>query len=375
MHLFTKFLITFSATSVTACDPSHQHQRRQASPLNVPAPSPLVGGLTSNLTTNLTALGAAPSPLSGFFNITSFPRQQQQNVTNFLAQAANLSTDWRIHQYFQDQCITQQAYPSLFSQPAGFVIPFSPFDNFYFVGQAFVSAWAYDTGDGLVVIDALDSSDEIKAIMIPALEKFGFTRNDIKHVIITHEHLDHYGGAKYLKDTYNSTIYASDLAWQEMASYDVPLNSTSYPPSRDATLVDGQVLTVGNVTLETVLTPGHTPGTLSLIFPLTLKNGTEQHIAGLNGGTGNPQSAVDRTNKVLSHRRLASIAYERGVDTLISNHHVADHALFNADLLAHSRPEDENPFVIGKENYVSYLGILGMCTKVLAARQGMDLWV
>lgn len=238
-----------------------------------------------------------------------------------------------------------------------------------------MSSWAYDTGDGLVVNDALDSSEEIPAIMIPALEKFGFNGNDIKHVIITHENLDHYGGAKYLKDTYNSTIYASDVAWQEMATYDVPLDSTSYPPSRDVTLLDGEILKVGNVSFETILTPGHTPGTLSLIIPLTFKNGTEQHMTGLNGGTGNPQSAVDRTNKVLSHRRLANIAYERGVDTLISNHHVADHALFNADLLAHSKPEDENPCVVGKDNYVDYLGILGLCTTVLAARQGMDLWV
>ncbi|KAH7393533.1 beta-lactamase-like protein [Cadophora sp. MPI-SDFR-AT-0126] len=363
MRLSVNFFVVLGATSVTACDPSHQYLRRGASGSNVEPPSPPVVG------------GGGSNSLSGFFNTTLFPSQQQQNVTDFLAQAAKLGTDGKIHQYFQDQCITQQVYPSLFTQPAGFVPPFSPFDNFYFVGQAGVSAWAYDTGDGLVVIDSLDSSVEIKAIMIPALEGFGFTGNDIKHVIITHEHADHYGGAKYLKDTYNSTIYASDVAWQEMATYDVPLNATNYPPSRDATLVDGQVLTVGRISIETVLTPGHTPGTLSLIFPLTTKNGTEKHMAGLNGGTGNPQSAIDRTNKVLSNRRLASIAYERGVDTLISNHHVVDHALFNADLLAHSTPGATNPFVIGKQNYYNYLNILGLCTKVLAARQGMNLWV
>ncbi|KAH7317560.1 beta-lactamase-like protein [Rhexocercosporidium sp. MPI-PUGE-AT-0058] len=346
MQLSINFFVTLSATvaHVTACDPSHQYHR-------------------------------SPPSLSGFFNITQFPLQQQQNVTEFLTQAAKLSTDWRVRQFFQDQCITQQVFPSLFTQPSGFVTPFSPFDNFYFVGQAFVSSWAIDTGDGLVVIDSLDSSVEIETIMIPALKTFGFTGNDIKHVIITHEHLDHYGGAKYLKETYNSTIYASDIAWQEMATYDVPLNSTSYPPSRDATLVDGQVLTVGNFSIETVLTPGHTPGTLSLIFPLTLKNGTEKHMAGLNGGTGNPGSAIDRTNKVLSHRRFASISYQRGVDTLISNHQVADHALFNSDIMAHSPPDAPNPFVIGKDNFYNYLNILGYCTKVLAARQGMDLWV
>ncbi|KAH6719572.1 beta-lactamase-like protein [Leptodontidium sp. MPI-SDFR-AT-0119] len=375
MRLSISFLVTLSATYVTACDPSHQYHRRAPPVSNVPAPSPPIGNLSVGFTSTIAAIPAPPTPVAGFFNTTSFPSQQQQNVTDFLEQAANLSKDWRIYQYFQDQCITQQVLPSLFSQPAGFVTPFTPFDNFYFIGHAFVSAWALDTGDGLVVIDALDSSEEIEAIMLPALKQFGFSGNDIKHVIITHEHLDHYGGAKYLKETFNSTIYASDLAWQEMATYNVPLNSTSYPPSRDATLVDGQVLTVGNVSIETVLTPGHTPGTLSLIFPLTTKNGAEKHMAGLNGGTGNPQSAIDRTTKVLSQRRLASIAYERGVDTLISNHHVADHALFNSDILAHSSPDAPNPFVIGRDNYYNYLNMLGLCTKVVAARQGMDLWV
>ncbi|KAJ5995547.1 Beta-lactamase domain protein [Penicillium waksmanii] len=373
MRSFVNFLVAISATYGFACDTAHQYIRRDAVS-NAPAPSPAIGGFSEIFTETIAALPAPPTPIAGFFNTTLFPKQQQQNVTHFLRQASELSTDWRIHQFFQDQCITQQVFPKLFTQPAGFVTPFSPFDNFYFVGQAFVSSWAYDTGDGLVVIDSLDSSDEIKAIMLPALEKFGFSGNDIKHVIVTHEHLDHYGGAKYLKETYNSTIYASEVAWQEMATYTYPPNSTSIPPSKDKTLVDGQILQVGNVSFEIVLTPGHTPGTLSLIFPLTDKNGTKHHRAGLNGGTGIPQSATDRTAKVLSHYRLAAIAYERGVDTLISNHQVADHALFNSDLLAHASSDIHNPFVIGRGNYYNYLRILGLCTKVYAARQGMDLW-
>ncbi|KAK5052322.1 hypothetical protein LTR69_009858 [Exophiala sideris] len=121
-------------------------------------------------------------------------------------------------------------------------------------------------------------------------------------------------------------------------------NNTTVPvPDRDQTLVDGQILKVGNAWFETVLTPGHTPGTLSLIFPLTDKNGTMKHVASLNGGTGIPAPATDRTNKILSHYRLADIARSRGVDTLISNHQVADHALFNSDLLMHATAQSANP--------------------------------
>ncbi|KAH9206660.1 hypothetical protein DL95DRAFT_486663 [Leptodontidium sp. 2 PMI_412] len=132
--------VTISATYAIVCDPAHQYPCRASPVSNVPPPSPPDGNLTVNFTTTLTGSSGPPTPLTGFFNATLFPLQQQQNVTDFLEQAAELSMDWAIHQFFQDQCITQQVYPSLFSQPAGFVTPFSPFDNFYFVRYAFVSA-------------------------------------------------------------------------------------------------------------------------------------------------------------------------------------------------------------------------------------------
>src|SRR2546421_6949069 len=87
-------------------------------------------------------------PINQFANLTTFPNEQAENVTRYLTEAAALATDGSIHQYFQDQCITQQVYPNLFSFPPGFVQPFSAFDNLYFVGHTFVSAWAYNTGDG-----------------------------------------------------------------------------------------------------------------------------------------------------------------------------------------------------------------------------------
>ncbi|KZL83414.1 beta-lactamase domain protein [Colletotrichum incanum] len=309
-------------------------------------------------------------PLDQFFNKTTFPNEQPENVTKYLNEAANLAKTWSLYQYFQDQCTTQQVYPALFQFPPGFVEPFSPFDRLFFVGHSFVSAWAYDTGDGLVLIDALDNPAEIDAILVPGLEKFGFRGSDIKHCIITHEHVDHYGGAKYLKDAFNTTLWAADAAWESLAAL---ADSTPTPPSRDQVLADGQQLTVGNVLFTSILTPGHTPGTLSLIFPVYERG--VPHLAGLNGGTGTPSGKKDREQKIQSQIRFGNIAKGRGVDTLLSNHQIADHALFLSDLITHRLDNTPNPFVIGVEEFDNYMKINALCSRVIAARQGMDLGV
>ncbi|TDZ18788.1 Metallo-beta-lactamase L1 type 3 [Colletotrichum orbiculare MAFF 240422] len=324
----------------------------------------LLGGLTFLSA----AANAQILPLDQFFNKTTFPNEQSENVTKYLNQAADLAKTWSLYQYFQDFCITQQVYPPLFQFPPGYVDPFSPFDRLIFVGHSFVSAWAYDTGDGIVLIDALDNPEEIEAILIPGLEKFGFKGSDIKHCIITHEHVDHYGGAKHLKDNYNTTLWASEAAWTSMAAL---ADSTPTPPLKDQVLADNQELTVGNVSFTSILTPGHTPGTVSLIFPVFEKGAP--HLAGMNGGTGIPQAKADREQKIVSQNHFGDVAKAKGVDTLISNHQIADHALFHADLLAHRPVDQPNPFIVGVDEFEKYMRINALCTNVIAARQGMDL--
>lgn len=322
------------------------------------------------LIASLAATGLSQiTPLESFANETVFPLEQASNVTKYLTEAASLATDPRLYQYFMDQCIVQQVYPQLFAMPSGFVAPFKAFDNFYFVGHTGVSAWAYDTGDGLFLIDALNDQAEIDAVMLPMLEELGFQGEDIKAVIITHEHRDHYGGAKYLQDRFGVKVYASAPFWDALAA--LPATAIPPPPAKDETVVDGQDVTLGNVTITTVFTPGHTLGTISLIFPLS-ENG-ESHVAGLSGGTGTPADQTLRQMKIASQNRFADIASEKGVDVLLSNHQVADHAVQNSDILAHSAPTATNPFVVGVESFYNYMRINAICSQVIAARQGQNL--
>ncbi|MEI9814881.1 MAG: hypothetical protein WDO18_20565 [Acidobacteriota bacterium] len=47
---------------------------------------------------------------------------------------------------------------------------------------------------------------------------------------------------------------------------------------------DGQKLTLGDTTVTLYITPGHTPGTLSVVFPV--KDNGANHIVALWGGAG-----------------------------------------------------------------------------------------
>jgi metallo-beta-lactamase class B len=103
---------------------------------------------------------------------------------------------------------------------------------------------------------------------------------------------------------------------------------------------------------------------LSLIFPVV--DHGRSHVAGISGGTGTPKDAVSREKKVRSQYRFSRICKDFGLDTLISNHQVADHALWHADMLTHRAPGAKNPFVIGVDNFENYMKINAICSKVIA---------
>ncbi|KAI3391179.1 hypothetical protein diail_7784 [Diaporthe ilicicola] len=314
-----------------------------------------------------TLTGFAHAQFEDFFNITTFPNEQKENVTQWLNEARTLAGP-DLYAYFAHRCILGGVYPELYSaaQLPGFVAPREVFDGFYFIGQSAVSAWAYDTGEGLVVFDSLKGAAQAEGILIPALETLGFTGNDIKHLIITHEHFDHYGGARWLQDNFNPITYASAAAWETLVQVEGG-------PVQDKTIEDGEVLTVGNVTLNFYVTPGHTPGTVSSIFKI-YDEGVE-HTAGFYGGIGIPKNASAKDQQITSLNRFADLAREAGVDTLIANHQTQDRALYHFDLLEH-RPEGAgHPFVIGADAFDRYLRVNGQCVRVQAARVGQFLEV
>ncbi|KAJ4319806.1 hypothetical protein N0V84_006187 [Fusarium piperis] len=311
-----------------------------------------------------------PTDFSTWFNVTEFPNSQTSNVARLQAEAQELAQG-RLWYDYVHRCINAQKYPTISNnvQTPGWVTPARAFDSLFFVGYSFASSWAIDTGDGVILIDALNNAEEAEKVIIPGLNAFGYTARDIKALVITHEHFDHYGGAAWFQDTFNAPVYASSAAW-------VGMKGLKDTPSIDKTLEEGDVLEIGNTTVRVFSTPGHTPGTISLTFPVY--DHGQKHIAGLYGGGGIPSKAEDKSTQIESFLRFSRLAKDAGVDVLLSNHQTQDHTLQNLDVLANRQCSGRdcnlpNPFVVGNDQYVRYLELMAKCVELQAARQGQIL--
>jgi metallo-beta-lactamase class B len=97
-------------------------------------------------------------------------------------------------------------------------------------------------------------------------------------VIVSHGHLDHAGGAKFLQERFGSRLIMT------AADYDLmDQQNPVWKPKRDMVATDGYKLTLGDTTLTLHITPGHTEGTISTVIPV--KDGRTSHIAAAWGGT------------------------------------------------------------------------------------------
>src|SRR5260221_3422316 len=119
--------------------------------------------------------------------------------------------------------------------------PMQVTDELYFLGNYWTSAWAGKTSKGLVIIDALDNTDEAQHYIEDGLKKLKLDPADIKYVIVSHAHGDHYGGAAYLKKKFNPKIVMSDIDWKV---FDDPkfdpkrIALFDEPPKRDMAVQD-----------------------------------------------------------------------------------------------------------------------------------------
>jgi metallo-beta-lactamase class B len=230
--------------------------------------------------------------------------------------------------------------------------PVKVFDNLYFVGQSEYSAWAVTTSDGIILIDTLfDYSVEEE--VAGGLKTLGLDPAAIRYAVVTHPHPDHHGGAKLLQDRYKTRIVMSALDW------DVIDRLGGTKPARDVIATDGQALTLGDTTVTLHVTPGHTPGTLSVIIPV--RDGSRRHTAALWGGTGLNADRESLGQYIASAQRFEGIAQKAGADIILSNHTDWDGSKVYLPQLAKRTPGSPHPYVVGPAAVRRYLDVAREC--------------
>jgi metallo-beta-lactamase class B len=233
--------------------------------------------------------------------------------------------------------------------------PMEVFDDVYSLGDDANNIWAIDTEEGIILIDALTTEEDAKSIIVRNMETVGLDPRRIRYILVTHNHLDHFGGAPYLKSISGALIGASRIDWEGETAFG------SMPPKEegDFYLEDGQEITLGSRTLTAILTPGHTPGTISFVFPVT-DNGTP-HVAALFGGQGKPpdMESLIEFREGLGH--FADATDRMQADVVLSNHTVGDDGLTKIAQLAQRQPGEPNPYVVGRDGVIRYDAVFRAC--------------
>ena len=230
--------------------------------------------------------------------------------------------------------------------------PVKVFDNLYFFGQTEYAVWAITTSQGIILLDTIfdySVEDEVAG----GMKKLGLDPANIKYAIVTHAHPDHDGGALFLQEHYGTRVIMSPADW------DVLDKTNGTKPKRDLEATDGQKLTLGDTTVTIYITPGHTPGTLSAVFPVK-DNGT-QHIAALWGGVGLNMDRESVEKYIKSNQRFAGIVKQAGADIILANHTDWDRSKINLPMLANRAPGGANPYIVGNTKVLNFLKVAEEC--------------
>ena len=220
------------------------------------------------------------------------------------------------------------------------VPPFKIFDNLYYVGIDWVSSYILTTTEGLILIDALYGKYPIH--ILQAVQNLGFDPKQIKYILCTHAHYDHYEGADTLQKLTHARVGMTEPDWQLVeGKVKTGLESVRADLTRDLVIHEGDSLSLGNTTLKFYQTPGHTLGVLSISFPV--RDGHNIYKAFVFGGAGQNFSGVLQTEMYI--RSIDRILSMKDIAVNISNHPSLGKIFERAELLKQRRPGEVNPFV------------------------------
>ena len=166
---------------------------------------------------------------------------------------------------------TPRGWAAACAEDAGWDDPGPPMrlrGNSWWVGTCGIGAILITGSDGHVLIDS--GTEAGAEVVLANLAALGIAPAEIKLLLLSHEHHDHGGGLARLQAATGARLLLSPAAAQVMASGragaddpQVGLNPGFAPVEADGVLRDGEAITLGNLVITPLATPGHTPGGMS----------------------------------------------------------------------------------------------------------------
>ena len=167
--------------------------------------------------------------------------------------------------------VPQPTDPILCADNAGWNSPATPrqiFGNSWYVGTCGISAILITSPQGHILIDSV--TEKAAPQVAANIEALGFKLQDVRLLLLSHEHHDHSGGMAYLQQVTGAPLYARAPADVVMRS---GKNSRSDPQflelsvmpavAKVTTIQNNQKVTLGSLQIQALATPGHTPGSTS----------------------------------------------------------------------------------------------------------------
>lgn len=297
----------------------------------------------------------------GAQNPTEWPTMTSKEAQTLVASATALARNDLVAEG-RDACSERGPARDPDPRPRIRVEPLKVFDNLYFIGFEQIGAWVPRTSDGLILFDTLNTPMEAETVLEPDMRQLGLDPANIKYIILSHGHWDHYGGAPYFQQKYGTPVLLTTADWDLMARPRTGRGGRGGTPppllKRDMEIRDGQTLTLGDTTIRFGIYPGHTPGTIMMSVPV-MDRGVRR-VWLIPGGA----LQVPNRESLQAFEHIMNDYFKPAKPEMLFN----SHPLTMSDGLGHmdqirKNPDSPNPYVFGQERMARYMDIILQCRR------------